>query len=112
MNSYKLILLILLISGFMTSNVLSKSISICVSNHYSKNYPDKKVKNDKNCHNNSSEKKITLCFECDCHLIHIQKIDYINFLTSANFTSHLNYLFENFYSLNLKIEDPPPRFFS
>ena len=96
----------------MTSNVLSKSISICISKHELKDHLYKKVKNDENCHSHSTEKKtLQFCFKCDCQLIQIQKLEYIKFLISVNFTPHLNNFLEKFNSLNLKTEDPPPRKF-
>ena len=50
----------------MTSNVLSKSISICISKHELKDHLYKKVKNDENCLM-CRKKHYNFCFECDCH---------------------------------------------
>ena len=113
MRFFKFFLFFLLISGLMTSNVLSQTISICISKHDLNDNLYKKVKNDENCHSHSTEKKtLQFCFTCDCDLIQIQKFEYMMFLISENFTSHLNKFLEKFNSLNLISEDPPPRFFS
>ena len=95
------------------TNVLSKSISICISKHELKDHLYKKSQRTIRIVTVILQKKtLQFCFKCDCHLIQIQKLEYIKFLISVNFTPHLNNFLEKFNSLNLKTEDPPPRFLS
>ena len=113
MKSTKFFIITISILSFLSTSVLSKSFSLCQESHNEKINIDKKFEiENHSCHSiPKKESSKNLCFECDCYLTQLLYNEISS--TSILDISQLNFEFIiNYYSINKKIKDPPPKIIS
>ena len=110
MKFFKFFIITLSITSFLSTSVLSKSFSLCAENHSERINIDKKFEiENHSCHSSpKKESSKNFCFECDCYLTQLL----YNEISSTSILDISQFNFEfiiNYYSINKKIKDPPPK---
>ena len=113
MKFLKFFIITLSITSFLSTSVLSKSYSLCKKSHSVNINIDKKFEiENHSCHSSpKKESSKNFCFECDCYLTQLL----YNEISSTSILDISQFNFEfiiNYYSINKKIKDPPPKIIS
>ena len=106
----KFFIITISILSFISTSVLSKSFSLCLESHSEKINIDKKFEiENHSCHSSAKkESSKNSCFECDCYLTQLL----LNEISSTSILDISQFNFEfiiKYYSINKKINDPPPK---
>ena len=99
-------------TALITSNISSKSISICHHKTQLNKYISQDTLNQKHCNQKKEKKLFAICFECECNQNQIQLIELSQFFEIEVENKNIITTLNNISLFNPKNLDPPPKLFS
>ena len=95
----------------ITSNISSKSISICYHKTQFYKFIPQDTLNHKHCNKKKEKKLLAFCFECECNQNQIQLIDLSQFFEIDVENKNIMTMVNNISLFNPNNLDPPPKTF-
>jgi len=96
----------------ITSNISSKSISICHHKTQLNKFISQDTLNHKHCNQKKEKKLFAICFECECNQNQIQLIELSQFFEIEVENKNNITVVNNIDLFNPNNLDPPPKLFS
>ena len=108
----KTFIIVFFSTALITSNISSKSISICHHKTQLNKYISQDTLNQKHCNQKKEKKLFAICFECECNQNQIQLIELSQFFEIEVENKNIITTLNNISLFNPKNLDPPPKLFS
>ena len=110
MSNFNTLIIVFLSVCLITSNISSKSISICQHKVTNKHVPQDYVSHE-HCNQKKEKKLVSFCFECECNIYQIQLIELIQSFEIDLGNKNVILKTNNTRSFKTNNLDPPPKIF-
>ena len=111
MLKLKTLIIVFFSIALITSNISSKSISICHHKTQLNKFISQDTLNHKHCNQKKEKKLFAICFECECNQNQIQLIDLSQFFEIDVENKNIISIVNNIDLFNPNNLDPPPKTF-